>query len=360
MPAIVTDIQPCAAALRQGRPVARPPETVYGLAAVATSLPAVRRVFEIKQRPLFDPLIVHVAGLDQLPAVVRHWPPLAQRLAERFWPGPMTLVLAKSPDIDPLVTAGLDTVGVRMPRHDLALALIRAAGPLAAPSANRFGRTSPTTAQHVAHEFADEPDLLILDGGPCDVGVESTVIALQDSAADDFDAPAPAAAPAHDTLTILRPGLVTREMLEDALKDWPRPVAILRAESSASPGHLPQHYRPAIPLVLIETAEQSSATESSARASSTPTALPRKLIHRAAAALNLPPNARCAELRLNDNPIIAARTLYADMRALAATGATSGGGAHFIAVQLPDSRRGQAWDAIRDRLERAASARITA
>ena len=164
--------------IKSGRLVAFPTETVYGLGCDAMNADAAAKIFEAKQRPQFDPLIVHIADRKQLDVVVESCPQLSQRLMEAFWPGPLTLVLPKQPAIPDLVTAGLSTVAVRMPNHPVAQALIQEAGtPIAAPSANPFGYVSPTTARHVADGLGCNVDL-ILDGGPCPVGVESTIVSL--------------------------------------------------------------------------------------------------------------------------------------------------------------------------------------
>lgn len=230
------DIAEAARLLRAGGLVAFPTETVYGLGASAVEPRAVARIFEAKGRPHFDPLIVHIAEPEQLGEVAAEIPEAALQLTERFWPGPLTLVLPKTPTIPDLVTSGLDTVAVRIPDHPVALELLRQAGvPVAAPSANRFGRLSPTSAEHVADQLADRIDF-ILDGGPCRVGVESTVIEL--------------GAPPR----LLRPGGLPVEDIESVIG----PAAIAadseRAEVRAptSPGMLPQHYAPSTPLVVVD------------------------------------------------------------------------------------------------------------
>ncbi len=170
-----TSLQAAAELLRTGHLVAFPTETVYGLGADATNPVAVARIFEAKQRPKFDPLIVHVAELSQVEQVVSCFPEVARLLAGEFWPGPLTLVLPKRDVIPDLVTAGLPGVGIRIPRHPVAIELLRAAGcPVAAPSANPFGGISPTTAQHVSDGLGQKVDCIV-DGGPCAVGLESTV-----------------------------------------------------------------------------------------------------------------------------------------------------------------------------------------
>jgi len=221
--------------IRSGGLVAFPTETVYGLGANALDVNAVGRIFTAKGRPIADPLIVHLSGLDQITRVVRSVPEAAQKLAETFWPGPLTLILPKQPEVPDLVTSELDSVAVRVPNHPVALALIRAADvPIAAPSANRFGHTSPTTAKHVLHDLDGRIDI-ILDGGSASIGVESTVL--------DVSTVPP---------RILRPGGVTREMLESVIG----PVTVLGQRKKPeqglpSPGLLEKHYAPRAEMLLF-------------------------------------------------------------------------------------------------------------
>ncbi len=231
LPAGPESIARAAQRLREGGVVAFPTETVYGLGALAFDAAAVARIFEIKARPAFDPLIVHVAGRAMLDEVAAAIPVAAQGLIERFWPGPLTLVLAKRQRVPELVTAGLSTVAVRMPAHPVARALIEAVeAPLAAPSANPFGRVSPTRAQHVEQMLGDAVDL-VLDGGPASFGLESTIVALE---------PRP---------TLLRPGAVTAEEIEAVIGPLERVAA---SASVRAPGQLPRHYAPATPLRVID------------------------------------------------------------------------------------------------------------
>ncbi len=220
--------------IRRGGLVAFPTETVYGLGANALEAAAVRRIFAVKERPSHDPLIVHVASPAALDEVACEVPLVARQLAERFWPGPLTLVLPKAERIPAEVTAGGPTVAVRCPQHPVALALIRAAGvPIAAPSANRFGHTSPTTAEHVWEDLGGRIDL-ILDAGPTPVGVESTVLDVT-----------------QQPPVILRPGGLTKEELEAVLGQVALPKAkqlVVSATPAASPGLLARHYAPHTPL----------------------------------------------------------------------------------------------------------------
>jgi L-threonylcarbamoyladenylate synthase len=223
-----------AALLRDGAVVAFPTETVYGLGANAFDARAVARIFEIKARPAFDPLIVHVADDAMLDRVAAHVPPQARVLIDAFWPGPLTIVVRKRGEIPDIVTAGLPTVGVRMPAHPVARTLIERAGaPLAAPSANPFGYLSPTRAEHVGQMLGERVDLIV-DGGRTTHGVESTIVLLE---------PEP---------TLLRPGAIPT----DAIEALVGPLARVLSDAAAplAPGRLPQHYAPTTPIRIVDDA----------------------------------------------------------------------------------------------------------
>jgi L-threonylcarbamoyladenylate synthase len=215
--------------IRAGKLVAFPTETVYGLGANALDAAAVEHIFAAKRRPHTSPLIVHVDSVEMARGLASRWPDAAETLARRYWPGPLTLVVPKRAEIPDVVTAGLPTVGLRMPAHPLALELIRAAGvPIAAPSANRFTELSPTAAAHVPQELAD----YVLDGGPARVGIESTVLSL-------------VAEP-----VLLRPGVIPLPEIETLI--GPVRTAAGAAEGAhASPGMHARHYRPRTPLLLL-------------------------------------------------------------------------------------------------------------
>jgi L-threonylcarbamoyladenylate synthase len=232
---IGTDVERAAGLIVHAGLVAFATETVYGLGANALDAHAVARIFEVKGRPRFDPLIVHVAGLEWLDRLVTSVPENARRLIDRFWPGPLTLVLPKTPLVPDIVTAGLASVGVRMPAHPSALNLLARAGtPVAAPSANLFGHVSPTTAQHVADQLGSRIDY-ILDGGPCSVGVESTVL--------DMTGP---------SAVLLRPGGLSREQIEEVVGPVKRTNTSSDDENpQPSPGMLSTHYAPRTPLMLL-------------------------------------------------------------------------------------------------------------
>lgn len=235
------DIARAAEVLRGGGLVALPTETVYGLGGDAENPAALARIFQTKGRPPSHPLIVHIGGADRLGAWVAEVPQTARGLAGRFWPGPLTLVLRRSPRVPLEATGGLETVAVRVPGHPVALAVLRAfGGGIAAPSANRFGSVSPTTADHVRAELGDAVDF-VLDGGPCDVGVESTIVDLT-----------------GDVPSVLRPGGVTREDLEDALGI---PLAVHTTSSVRVPGQHPSHYAPNARVVLVEPEQIAAEAE---------------------------------------------------------------------------------------------------
>lgn len=227
-------LQRAAATLQCGGLVAIPTETVYGLAANALNTQAVAKIFAAKERPFFDPLIVHIADESWWPRVVSDFPPLARKLAAKFWPGPLTMILPKSVAVPPLVTSGLPTVGVRVPDHPLTQQLLHLADvPVAAPSANPFGRLSPTTAEHVRQQLGDRIEI-ILDGGPCRVGVESTIIQVQ-----------------QDVATLLRPGGIPLEEIEALIGPVQR-IEQTSQKNPVAPGMLDSHYAPRTPLKIVE------------------------------------------------------------------------------------------------------------
>ncbi len=317
--------------LRAGRLVAFPTETVYGLGANALSATAVQRIFRAKGRPRSDPLIVHLASAEDLPRVARSTPAAARHLAAAHWPGPLTLVLPRAEAVPAIVSAGRETIAVRVPAHPVALALLAAAGrPIAAPSANRHGHVSPTRAIHVAEDLGDGVDL-ILDGGPTELGIESTVLDLT-----------------ADPPEILRPGGVTFEMLRLSL-----PNVVQRAlafQDARSPGTAMRHYAPRARVLLF-----SDGVEGWARALATA----RDLVGRSesiavlgpARLIDAAPRGAVALSWGSDDAEIA-RSLFALLRQ-----ADSEGVGSIVAV-LPPS--GGLRDAVRDRLTRAANGQVIA
>ncbi|MBM4149765.1 MAG: threonylcarbamoyl-AMP synthase [Lentisphaerae bacterium] len=304
--------------LRHGGVVAFPTETVYGLGAAAFDEKAVARIFEVKRRPRFDPLIVHVSAPEQLPLLVEEVPAAAQALIDRFWPGPLTLVLPRTSAVPDLVTAGLPTVAVRMPRHPVALELIDRAGtPVAAPSANPFGHTSPTTAQHVHDQLAGKVDL-VFDGGPCSVGVESTIVSLV------------SAAP-----VLLRPGGLSVEDIEAVIGPLGKALRHKRGAAPA-PGMLDRHYAPRTPLKLLDRGEAPGAHVCG------------RVGLLASQAAPCPSSFAAVEvLSANGDLREAAANLFGAMRRLDARGLDC-----IVAEPVPDSGLGRA---INDRLRRSAA-----
>ena len=314
----MTAIERAVQLLRAGELVAFPTETVYGLGADAANRAAVAKIFAAKGRPADHPLIVHLPGHDAIERWARDVPSAAFELAEAFWPGPLTLILKRQPHVSDGVTGGQDTVGLRMPGHPLALELLRACGGgLAAPSANRYGRISPTTADHVREELGAAV-ALVLDGGPCQVGIESTILDLS------------GAAPA-----ILRPGMVGLEAIAQVLGQMPATETSAAAPRVA--GSLAAHYAPRTPLVLVP-------------GDSLAIAMRNAIVAREKIAV-----LSCFEQPLQHELIAWRRTpvdaegfahdLYANLRDLDALGCTR------IVVQRPPQT--EAWRAITDRLKRA-------
>ena len=312
-----------AAAWRAGGLVAFPTETVYGLGAAARDPGAVARVFAVKGRPAEHPLIVHLADAAGLAAWVRRVPPLAARLAEAFWPGPLTLVLERRDDVPAGVTGGQPTIALRVPDHPVALKLLAAFGDgVAAPSANRFGRVSPTDADHVMADLAHVGDLLVVDGGPCSVGIESTIVDLTGArplvrrlggiAADEL-------------ATVLGVPL-------DAL-DVDTGAAAARPGGAATrvPGTLARHYAPDTPARLVAPGTGEVAPEDVAVLARRPA----------------PAGRRGPWAQLPDEPRAAARSLYRVMRELDAAGARE--------LWLESVPAAPTWSAIADRLARAVS-----
>lgn len=232
------EIRKAATIIRQGGLVAFPTETVYGLGANALDEEAVAKIFNIKKRPTSDPIIVHISEMSQLETVIKNVPPLVHRLADKFWPGPLTLIMPRNDRIPANVSAGLPTVAVRMPSHPVSVALIRESGvPIAAPSANIFSRPSSTKAQHIVNDFSDSVDMII-DGGDSTIGVESTVLDLT-----------------SDPPVLLRPGGTPLEELRKVIPDiqfGPKYIKIEESEASISPGMLTKHYSPKAKLLLFK------------------------------------------------------------------------------------------------------------
>ena len=312
-------IEAAAAALARGELVAFPTETVYGLGADARSPAAVAKVFAAKGRPATHPLIVHVLDLEAARPLARHWPVAALRLADRFWPGPLTLVLRRGPDVPPEVTGGQDTVALRVPSHPVARALLAAfGGPVAAPSANRYGHVSPTSAAHVRAEFGAAVQH-VLDGGDCEIGLESTIVSCDD-----------------EGVSLLRPGHIGRAALEAV-------IGSLRAaarDAPRVPGSLRSHYAPGTPTRIVPREELGSAVEAAVRAGRR-----AALLCRGEAPALTGGAAHC--VRASVHAAEYAHDLYANLRRLDALGADE-----ILVEAVPGDAD---WEAVRDRLERAAA-----
>lgn len=333
-----------AALLKSDQVCAFPTETVYGLGASALSTTAVERIYALKGRPKYNPLIVHVASAEAAEALAGAWPASAARLAAALWPGPLTMVVPRGPRIPAMVSAGRDTVALRVPAHPVALALLQACGlPLAAPSANRSESVSPTTAQHVARSLPAVP--LILDGGPCQLGIESTVVDLTCS-------PPRLLRPGALPVRALRALLPDLEVPSLAASLGPEPAASSQEEDTtarAAPGMMSRHYAPRAVLYLLpEAALQAKLSSLVAAASPAGHRRLGLLCYRSQPDLAL----HCAHVeQLPDDPLGYAADLYAALHRLDDAGVDV-----ILAVRPPDTRAEDAdWLAITDRLQRAAA-----
>lgn len=311
-------IQHAADLLRQGKLVAIPTETVYGLGADASNPDAVVKIFKAKGRPSDHPLIVHLAYASQMQDWAEDVPDAALRLAREFWPGPLTMILRKKPGVPMAVTGGQNTVALRVPDNPVALWLLRVfGGGIAAPSANRFGRISPTTAQHVAEELGDAVDC-ILDGGACTVGVESTIIDLTDVQP-----------------TILRPGRISRSQLEEVLQTE---VALKSQHKIRAPGMLAAHYAPNTPAFLCPTDSLSEELENRQRQG--------QLVGVLCFSERLSGLTTCRHLRHLPNQVEDYEAaLYAAMRELDKL--------HLDSILVEQPPEQEEWAAVTDRLEKA-------
>ena len=286
--------------LKDGDIVAIPTETVYGLAASIKNKDALEKVFETKKRPFFDPLIVHVSSASEAKKLTNYWPSYADILVKAFWPGPLTIVVPKNTQIEGIITAGLDRVGIRVPNHPIALKIIQQTGPLAAPSANMFTKTSPTNAQHVEIEF--EGKVPVVDGGQCDVGIESTVVGLFEK-----------------EIKIYRPGIISKEDIQKVVGSE---VYIEHAASPVAPGQIKHHYMPKLPLIITDSKDN----------------LPEKI--------NIN---KCNIWNVEETPELTARLLYSKMRDLDSEN-------DFMIFIIPREKfLMETWSGIKNRLEKAAT-----
>jgi len=313
------EIETAVQALRNGELVAFPTETVYGLGANAQNPAAVRRIFEAKGRPASHPVIVHLDSPRYLHRWVREVPEGAIKLAEAFWPGPLTMVMPRAAHVHDVVTGGQDTIAIRVPAHPMAQQLLTAfGGGIAAPSANRYGRLSPTRAEHVREELGDSVRL-VLDGGECQLGLESTIVAFEGA-----------------TVRLLRPGSVTAGQIRGVVGE----LAIGAAqESPRVPGTAPAHYAPATPMTIVPAGEIDAQADAASGGG--------KRIAVLAQRLPLRSHKYVTWINAGRRPESYGRDLYSNLRTLDRAGCQ-----RILVQEVPEGER---WDAIRDRLRRAAS-----
>jgi L-threonylcarbamoyladenylate synthase len=302
--------------LSSGEVVALPTETVYGLAGMISHESALMKIFKTKHRPFFDPLIVHVKNLEQAQSLAQ-WDPVSELLAQKFWPGPLTIVLRKKEGaVSDLITHGGDTVAIRCPNHPVFLQALRGlASPLAAPSANLFGQTSPTQAVHVEDEFNGQ--VATVDGGTCQMGIESTVV--------EYDQ-------ARRTLFVLRPGLLDANTLKHSLTSISPPVNVELRQQENAPGFLKNHYQPKIPLILVKGNSMPVNQQ--------------EILDQLTDFAHMP----VREWILPDDPQMVARQLYADLRTF-----NQNRQAIYLVIP-PHWPKEDLWSGIMDRLNKACHA----
>ncbi|MAF90472.1 MAG: threonylcarbamoyl-AMP synthase [Bdellovibrionaceae bacterium] len=306
-----TQIDHAISAFKEGKLVAIPTETVYGLSAPYNDLKLVKRIFELKSRPLFDPLIVHVSDIEQAKTLTKSWSHGAQKLAEKFWPGPLTMVLEKSNLVDDLISSGLSTVGIRCPNNSLSLEFIKKLNtPLVAPSANHFKKTSPSMAKHVTDVFSEQ-DVFCIDGGVCEVGIESTIVRVFND----------------EQLEILRPGILSKSDFSKLGFE----VVKNKLDKIEAPGQMQDHYMPEKPLVL-NWGLDSQLTEIRLREFGIEDV---------------------EVLEISNDPFLAARSLYQTLRTHTEASA--------LMIYLSENLKlDEKWTGILDRLKKASRFEITA
>ncbi len=304
--------------LDQGEVVALPTETVYGLAGKINDESALKKIFSTKARPFFDPLIVHVKNLEQAKDYA-HWDKFSLKLAERFWPGPLTLVLPKKNNVSDFITHGGPTVALRQPHHPLFLQILnKLDSPLAAPSANKFGQTSPTSALHVEEEFNSL--VSVVDGGECSAGIESTVVEYIQN---------------ENKLRILRPGVISPTEILSELKKWDKKIQVEVVRAENSPGNLKNHYQPQVPFFLLYGFHSSS--------------IPPNLIDQMSQTAGNPIKLWTLDL----SPEIAARNLYKNLREFSRN-------QQPIYLVVQKNWGNDLWESLLDRLNKAAHFIVTA
>lgn len=313
--------------------VAMPTETVYGLAAKINSEAAIKKIFSVKERPFFDPLIVHVSSIEQAKDCVLEWDTLTDFLAQTFWPGPLTLVLPKSGLISDVITSGLASVGIRWPDHAVACELINRAGPLAAPSANKFGRTSPTRFQHVKEEFGDS--VFVIEADSSKIGIESTVLSVKKQ--NEIY-----------RLAILRKGALLKSQIDQALKaakfnfKW-----VEQLDKKESPGHMKHHYMPTIPFIVCRNSTMKLAELSvllNEKLAELPDFVEGVRMIKPKSVIK-----KIEFLKLANDPAQAAREVYSQLRAASLRSPDV-----LCFIETPEYS-GELWESVFDRLYKAAS-----
>ena len=313
------EIEGAVQALRDGELVAFPTETVYGLGANAQNPAAVRKIFEAKGRPPNHPVIVHLDSPRYLHRWVREVPELANRLAEAFWPGPLTMVMPRAPHVHELITGGQDTIAIRVPQHPMAQQLLTAfGGGIAAPSANRYGRLSPTRAEHVREELGDAVRV-ILDGGECQLGLESTIVSFE-----------------GEQVRLLRPGSISAQQIRGVVGELTSGAG---ADSPRVPGGPPTHYAPLTAMTIVPAGEVDAQADAASAGG--------KRIAVLAQRLPLRSHKYVTWINAGRRPDVYAHDLYNNLRTLDKAGCQ-----RILVQAVPDGER---WEAVRDRLLRAAS-----
>ena len=331
---VVEQIDQAVRLLKQHDVVGIPTETVYGLAAMIDSEQAIKKIFSTKQRPFFDPLIVHVSSIDQAKSCVTDWNPMVDLLARNFWPGPLTLVVPKSKIISDLITSGLSTVGIRWPRNETTEAIIQKVGmPLAAPSANKFGRTSPTKASHVRQEFQDQ--VFVVQGEDCQIGIESTVLSVKKENQ-------------KYVLAILRKGGLFKSQIERLLTKHSLDYTWIDVvDKKESPGHMKHHYMPSVPFIICRNPSMKLSELSqilNSKLKELPDEVEGVKIVKPTQAIS-----KIEFLKLSADPAQAAREIYSQLRAASQRKPEA-----LCFIQMP-SHTGEMWESIFDRLYKAAS-----
>jgi L-threonylcarbamoyladenylate synthase len=331
---IQDQIQHALELLKNGEVVGMPTETVYGLAARIDSQSGLQKIFSIKERPFFDPLIVHVSSVDQAKQCSLAWNELNQVLADSFWPGPLTMVVPKSENISDLITSGLSSVGLRWPKHSVACELIKMCGvPLAAPSANKFGRTSPTTSAHVREEFGSS--VFVIESEASEVGIESTVLSVK-KIDESFE------------LSILRKGAIFQSHIDSTLKNrslkyhWSEVI-----DKKESPGHMKHHYMPSVPLVICKNSHITYSELSrilTQKLQQMPDVVEGVKIIKPKGVVK-----KIEMLKLPDQPEQAARMLYSQLRSVSQRSPDA------LCFIQTSAQTGEMWESVFDRLYKAAS-----